>query len=303
MADSSVSITQGSGADVDSRTESTNGNHRQVVVLGDPAVNDSVAAVKSTDPSSNDQGIVVRDPNTTAIVSGLRDVRVQSVVDGTIQVGTVTRLDRVMNVVDGTLSTIGRVQNLVDGTVSLITRVDRVMNVVDGTLSTVSNVSTVASITNMTGLDRVRNVVDGTISTVTRVSNVVDGTLSLVNIQSTAVIAAAGGTVAGSTSGVSVSGVTLISPESSRNIKVYAISLTTTAQVHNQVRFTNGAGTSPTTFWQVGLQAPSQGISGVNLAVTPPGFLFACGSNTTLALLKDTGSLVHYAISYFKESA
>lgn len=42
MADSSISVTGGS---VDTRTETTNNNHRQVMVLGDPANNNGVAPV------------------------------------------------------------------------------------------------------------------------------------------------------------------------------------------------------------------------------------------------------------------
>lgn len=49
MADTAIAITAGTGTNVDTRTEGTNGNHRQVVVLGDPATNDGVAAV---DPSA-----------------------------------------------------------------------------------------------------------------------------------------------------------------------------------------------------------------------------------------------------------
>ena len=48
MADTAIAITAGSGTNVDTRTEGTNGNHRQVVVLGDPATNDGVAPVDST---------------------------------------------------------------------------------------------------------------------------------------------------------------------------------------------------------------------------------------------------------------
>lgn len=110
-------------------------------------------------------------------------------------------------------------------------------------------------------------------------------------------------TLAGSTSAVSTSGATIKSPISSRVIKVYAFSLTTTAQTGLQCRFTNGSGASPTTKWQVALQAPSQGIAGANLAVTPPGYLFAMASNTTLALVLDSGSKVHYSVGYFLESA
>ena len=48
MADTSVAITAGTGTNVDTRTEGTNGNHRQVVVLGDPATNAGVAPVDAT---------------------------------------------------------------------------------------------------------------------------------------------------------------------------------------------------------------------------------------------------------------
>lgn len=45
MADTAVAITPGSGVNIDTRTEGTNGNHRQVVVIGDPATNAGVAPV------------------------------------------------------------------------------------------------------------------------------------------------------------------------------------------------------------------------------------------------------------------
>ncbi len=48
MADSAVAITAGSGTNIDSRTEGTNQNHRQVLVLGDPATNAGVAGVDVT---------------------------------------------------------------------------------------------------------------------------------------------------------------------------------------------------------------------------------------------------------------
>lgn len=48
MADTAIAITAGSGTNVDTRTEGTNGNHRQVVVLGDPATNAGVAPVDAT---------------------------------------------------------------------------------------------------------------------------------------------------------------------------------------------------------------------------------------------------------------
>lgn len=48
MADTAIAITAGTGTNVDTRTEATNGNHRQVVVLGDPSTNAGVAAVDAT---------------------------------------------------------------------------------------------------------------------------------------------------------------------------------------------------------------------------------------------------------------
>lgn len=48
MADTSVAITAGTGTSIDTRTEATNGNHRQVIVVGDPATNAGVAPVDGT---------------------------------------------------------------------------------------------------------------------------------------------------------------------------------------------------------------------------------------------------------------
>lgn len=48
MADTAVAITAGAGTNIDTRTEATNGNHRQVVVIGDPNTNAGVAPVDGT---------------------------------------------------------------------------------------------------------------------------------------------------------------------------------------------------------------------------------------------------------------
>jgi hypothetical protein len=48
MADTAVAITAGAGTNIDTRTEATNGNHRQVIVVGDPATNAGVAPVSAT---------------------------------------------------------------------------------------------------------------------------------------------------------------------------------------------------------------------------------------------------------------
>lgn len=48
MADTAIAITAGTGTNVDTRTEDTNGNHRQVIVVGDPSTNAGVAPVSAT---------------------------------------------------------------------------------------------------------------------------------------------------------------------------------------------------------------------------------------------------------------
>lgn len=48
MSDSFIAVTPGSGANVDTRTESSNSNHRQVFVVGDPSTNTGVAPVDGT---------------------------------------------------------------------------------------------------------------------------------------------------------------------------------------------------------------------------------------------------------------
>ena len=111
-------------------------------------------------------------------------------------------------------------------------------------------------------------------------------------------------TVSGSTSGGTTSGVTLVAPSSAYNFKVFAYSLQTTGIVSEAWRFTNGAG-SETELWRPLITAveTTSTPKGANMAVQPPGFIFATGTNTTLALKSSTGSLVHYSVSYIKESA
>ena len=107
----------------------------------------------------------------------------------------------------------------------------------------------------------------------------------------------------GSCSSAALGGNTIISPSANYSFKIFALQLTTTAQTGIYARFTNGASSTPTEYWRYALQAPTQGIAGANLAINPPGYLFATGTSTTLALLLDSGSLVHYSVSYIKETA
>jgi hypothetical protein len=99
LADTAIAITAGSGTNVDTRTEGTNGNHRQVVVIGDPATNAGVAPVDVT----NGLSVTL----TTAIPAGsaaigklaansgvdIGDVDVASIAAGTNVIGKVRLVD------------------------------------------------------------------------------------------------------------------------------------------------------------------------------------------------------------------
>lgn len=87
MADSSVAVTSGSGNSIDTRTEATNGNHRQVVVLGDPSVNAGVAPVDATN------GLSVNVTNASVAVTNAGLTTVAGAVSGTeMQVDVVAAL-------------------------------------------------------------------------------------------------------------------------------------------------------------------------------------------------------------------
>lgn len=110
MADSAVAVTAGSGTSIDTRTEGTNGNHRQVVVLGDPATNAGVAPVDATaglkvnlgadndvtvtgtvtaNLSATDNAVLDSiDTNTTTIAGAVSGSEVQVDVVGSLPAGT-----------------------------------------------------------------------------------------------------------------------------------------------------------------------------------------------------------------------
>jgi hypothetical protein len=97
----------------------------------------------------------------------------------------------------------------------------------------------------------------------------------------------------------------LIAPSASYNFKIFAYSIQTTGIVSVTPKFVNGAGGGQTEFWRP-LATANQTSStpiGANMAVPPPSYLFATGTNTSLNLLLDTSTLVHYSVSFIKESA
>ncbi len=401
MADSNVVITQGSGTNIDTRTESTNSNHRQVIIVGHPSVNDAVAEVASLDvgASSTAYGQVVRlagsaQVNIVAAGTGVTLGVNLGKVDGTIQTN-IGKIDDTVSVkfasvagtagvnlgkVDGTIQTnIGKIDdvvsvrfNTIGGTAGVnLGKQDGTINVNVGKISDTIAVfltgtagSLIVKLAPGTGISNITNSVaiyfdrgnpavdtelpaaaalgdndaNPTTPTVGAALMAFDGTnwdrvrsssgdgagatglmqpLPMVyngsthdrlrgttggvfaNIYATASIF----TVSGSTSGVSASGVTLVAPSSAYNFKIFAYSLQTTI-ASSVFTFTNGAGT-PTELWRPLITAveTTSTPKGANLAVAPPGFIFATGTNTTLALLNTNGVLVHYSVSYIKESA
>lgn len=80
MADSAVAITAGSGTNVDTRTEATNGDHRQVVVIGDPSLTAGVAAVNASgelsviQPNTSGTGTITATDGLAGVPDGLGTV-------------------------------------------------------------------------------------------------------------------------------------------------------------------------------------------------------------------------------------
>ena len=253
MPDSSVNITEGSGLNIDTRTEGTNSNHRQVIVVGDPDTNSNVADVLNEDPgpTSTLQGLVIRLAGSARVHQAAAGTFAVYFDPATPSVSLSGITNSISVYLSGTAGTIAANVGKVDGTIAVFFS------------------PAAPAVQNIANTIIIPQTVSGTVNT-------------------------AGGS--GSN--------TLKSPVASRNIKVYAYSLTTTAQVGITPRFTTGGSGGSTELWRLALQAPSApGIAGANLAVTPPGYLFAAGTGNTLALYLDSASLVHYSVAYFLESA
>lgn len=98
MADSTVAVTEGSGQNIDTRTEATNGNHRQVVVLGDPSTNAGVAPVDAAAGLKVDLGA-----DNDVVVSGAELTAIEVAVEA-IQVSAALLNDAIMTDGVGTVS-------------------------------------------------------------------------------------------------------------------------------------------------------------------------------------------------------
>ena len=110
-----------------------------------------------------------------------------------------------------------------------------------------------------------------------------------------------GRTLTGSTGSLTATNGT-ISITPSNKAKVYAFSLTTTSATEVTCIFHSGSVANGLELWRCTLMAPSGANSGANLAVSPPGFLFASRSGTAVSLSLSSAVLVHWSISYFDEA-
>ena len=103
-----------------------------------------------------------------------------------------------------------------------------------------------------------------------------------------------------STIGNNSTSATVVSSAASVRHKVYAYSITSTAQAVNTLSFASSLANA---IWQVQMQSVSSGITGANLAVSPPAWLFATESASPL-VFKITGTTgsYHLSFSYFTEA-
>ena len=93
---------------------------------------------------------------------------------------------------------------------------------------------------------------------------------------------------------------TIVSSVAAQRVKCYAYSITSTVQAVNTLTF---ASSLANLIWTVQMQSLSSGISGANLAVTPPAWLFATEAASPL-VFKVTGTTgsYHLSVSYFVEA-
>jgi len=229
--------------------------------------------------------------------------RVFNVVDGTISIGSALPAGSnnigdvdIASAIPAGDNTIGRVK-LTDGTEVASVNASNQLEVAVGNTVSIQDGGNVISVDD--GGSSLT--VDGTVT-----ANAGSGTMAVqfspseptVQVKDLFATSIIPSVVSGSTTAVSQEGGVIVSPETGHNIKVYAFSLTSTTSAGVVVKFTDGANEK----WRYKLLAPSGGMAGANLAVTPPGYLFATGTGNTLCIVLDSAEETHYSVSYFKES-
>lgn len=107
-------------------------------------------------------------------------------------------------------------------------------------------------------------------------------------------------TVAASTVGATATNTVLVSSVAGVRHKVYAFSVTSTVIAASTCSFRSSLGA---VIWPMVLGSGSSGITGANLAVAPPAFLFATAAANALTFhTPSSGAEFHVAVSYFTEA-
>lgn len=134
MADTAVAITAGTGTNIDTRTEGTNGNHRQVVVIGDPATNAGVAPVDATaglkvDLGADNDVTVTGTVDLGATDNAVLDAIAASVAaidtDATTIIGHVDGIETLLGTIDADTSNLStKIDTIAGDTTSIQTAVE-----------------------------------------------------------------------------------------------------------------------------------------------------------------------------------
>ena len=162
-----------------------------------------------------------------------------------------------------------------------------------GTVTVTGSTTIVGSVT-VTGSTTIVGTVTVTGSTAIVGSVTVTGTTTTFNL------ADMGRTIVSTSGTLSATNGTLVVSSSSQKIKVYAYSITTTSSTQQLCQFTSGVGGAA--LWAVALIAPTGAVAGANLAIQPPGYIFAVPSSSVLNLSLTGTNAVHWSISYFLEA-
>ncbi len=186
------------------------------------------------------------------------------------------------------------------------------VNVATATLGTVTTSlsSTLVTIQNTAGVVNVsvRSATLGTVAvsgtvtlsqTAATISNAVGNPVNVLPT-TTGVTVSIGRVLTGTTISFSATTSTVTTAGTNRQ-KIYAISVTTTATTSSVISFVNGT-YGGMVLWKAVLQAPSGANAGLNLAVTPPAFLFATASATLLRMNLSAAIPVEVSLSYFDEA-
>jgi hypothetical protein len=287
---------------------------QEILCLGDPDTSNAIAAVVATAPGSTAWGLVTRvvGLSTTMQISSLAGpvIMRSSAADalGTVYQSTIGDLKATV----AQNSTVWAVQ--VDG------RVRAQNSTAADLLASVAQTSTVWSVQLPTSQSfQVKNSTIGDLlasvqqnSTVWQVQakiqdssgvgpNIV-GTRPTSGAQGFAVRQVLNGlqSTCFSTMGNGSTSSTIVSSVAAQSVKVYAYSITSTAQAVNTLTF---ASSLANPIWHIQMQSISSGISGANLAVSPPAWLFATAASEPL-VFKITGTTgsYHLSFSYFIEA-